>query len=526
MTPVKPNIIFIVLDTHRSERMPLYGYHRDTSPHIGEFAEDATVFDWAIAPAPWTIPSHASMFTGLYPIVHQTNQTYNTLPKNIPTLAELLNQNGYETLAFCNNPLVGLLENGFTRGFERFYNYSGALPDIPAYADETLYRKTVRKTSEIMRKLTLPTMRRAGAGNQTGFLRMMMQPLFTPFWTKLGNFKGNTKLSITDANMYLKYRRSSGNERPFFMFINMMETHTPYYPPRIITDIWMPYLKKDREARDFLQKFNTSSYRWNTPLFDPMTEKETNILRDVYDTEIAFQDRHLGRLFRVLKKSDLLDDTMVIILSDHGESQSDHGYMGHGFVNYNEVVRVPLIIRYPDKYPSGHRITHNISTRRIFHTILDAAGVSHEAYGETVEDLTLHRSLKGPENEPEQETVVAEAFPPQNFISVMEVNNPRDIDRFYCRSMRRTLYNSRTKLTMLDGRPFEFFDVREDLLEMNNLIDNPFGYENDLLHMQKKIEEFTVIQEAHRDGTAAGAQIDYTDNPEILERLRKLGYIE
>ena len=107
MTTKKPNIIFLVLDTHRLERMSVYGYHKDTTPVLGDLSEGATVFDWGIATAPWTVPSHASMFTGLYPTVHQTNQSYATLPEQIPTLAEKLAANGYETVAFCNNPLVG-----------------------------------------------------------------------------------------------------------------------------------------------------------------------------------------------------------------------------------------------------------------------------------------------------------------------------------------------------------------------------------------------------------------------------------
>ncbi|MGF1503659.1 MAG: sulfatase-like hydrolase/transferase, partial [Anaerolineae bacterium] len=89
----KPNIIMLVLDTMRAERMSVYGYQKETTPVLGEFAEDATVFERAFAPAPWTVPSHASMFTGLYPTVHQTTQSYATLPDEIPTLAELLAQN-------------------------------------------------------------------------------------------------------------------------------------------------------------------------------------------------------------------------------------------------------------------------------------------------------------------------------------------------------------------------------------------------------------------------------------------------
>src|SRR5262245_10810992 len=98
MPQAKPNVIFLVLDTHRAERMSIYGYHRNTTPILEEFADKSTVFDWAIAPGQWTIPSHASMFTGLYPTAHQTLQSYNTLPNNIPSLAELLQEQGYDTV--------------------------------------------------------------------------------------------------------------------------------------------------------------------------------------------------------------------------------------------------------------------------------------------------------------------------------------------------------------------------------------------------------------------------------------------
>src|SRR5574341_2117424 len=131
MSKRQPNIIRLMLDTHRAERMSLYGYGKHTTPNIDWLAEKATVFDWAIAPGQWTIPSHSSMFTGLYPTVHQTTQSYDTLPPDIPTLAELLAGAGYHTVGFCNNPLVGVLDNGLKRGFAEFYNYGQTFPDVP-----------------------------------------------------------------------------------------------------------------------------------------------------------------------------------------------------------------------------------------------------------------------------------------------------------------------------------------------------------------------------------------------------------
>ena len=131
MTTRKPNIILLVLDTHRADRMSIYRYPKSTTPNLDALGEQSTVFEWGIAPAPWTIPSHASMFTGTYSTVHQATEYFHVLPDSIPTLAELLANAGYETVGFCNNPLISLLETGLRRGFNQFYNYSAIFRDRP-----------------------------------------------------------------------------------------------------------------------------------------------------------------------------------------------------------------------------------------------------------------------------------------------------------------------------------------------------------------------------------------------------------
>jgi len=103
------DIVLLVLDTQRYDRLSCYGYPRPTSPYLDELAADATLFRRVYTTAQWTIPSHASMFTGLYPSEHATNQSAAVLPSGIPTLAERLREGGYMTAAFCNNPLVGVL---------------------------------------------------------------------------------------------------------------------------------------------------------------------------------------------------------------------------------------------------------------------------------------------------------------------------------------------------------------------------------------------------------------------------------
>ncbi len=524
MANKQPNVIVLVLDTHRVERMSVYGYEKDTTPALGEFAEGATVFDWAISTAPWTVPSHASMFTGLYPTVHQTTQSFTALPDNIPTLAQILAQNGYETVGFCNNPLVGVLDNGLKRGFNQFYNYSGTIPDAPDFGDATAWQRTRHKLTTTLQKATTPIERKFGQSPL--LLKLATMPIFVPIWSRTFNFKGDTQRSLRDISTYLRYHFSTQADTPLFMFVNMMETHLPYFPPKNIVDRWVPYYRKDREARSFIQRFNTESYRWMAPMLEPFSEKQQQVLSDVYDAEVAYQDRQLRKVFRALKRADQLENTMVIVVSDHGESHGEHDFMGHAFVVYNELVRVPLFIHYPAMFEAGARVDHNVSARRIFHTVLDAVGIPYEKYGHTARDLSLARSAEGPDKEPEDEVIVSEGFPPQNFISVMEMTNPEAVETFRLQKMRRAIYGNGHKLMTVAGQPDEFFAVRDDPFERNNLLDNPLGLENDIIRMQRKMEDFVILHEAHRDGTAPAGTIDYSDNPELLERLRGLGYIE
>lgn len=522
----RPNILLLVLDTHRLDRLSLYGYHEETTPAIDEFAQKGTTFDWAVATAQWTVPSHASMFTGLYPTVHQTNQSFAALSDEIPTLAEILQKNGYMTTGFCNNPLVGVLDNGLKRGFDQFYNYSGYVPNVPGRRDRrrpfARFKRQQPLFEGVLNKVTNGIEKQFG--HSPFLLWMSMQEWFVPFWTQTGRFKGDTRNSLADVADYLRYLHSMKSEDPFFMFINMMETHLPYQPPRRLVDKWVPYLKRDREARDFINRFNVQSYRWVAPMIEPFTDYQQQILRDMYNAEVAYQDQQLRRVFSYLRRSGMLDDTMVIVTSDHGESHGDHNFMGHAFVIYNELVHVPLVIHYPEMFPAGQRVEETVSTRRLFHTILDAANVSFEHYGQSAAELSLRRTIEG--KEPADEVVVSEAFPPQNFIDVMKLNNPEAIDEFRVRMMRRALYQDDYKLMTVDERPDELFNMSADRYEETNLLNGGVGHESQVLKMQHALEDYVVLAEAHRDGTAAGRNIDYSNNPELLKRLRELGYIE
>src|SRR5258708_40079921 len=127
----RPDIVLLVLDTQRVDRLSCYGNQPEISPRIDELAANSTLFRHAVSTAQWTVPSHASMFTGLYPSSHTMFHASSVLPSSLTTLAERLSNKHYITAAYCNNPLLGVVNNGLRRGFNGFLNYSGWMTSHP-----------------------------------------------------------------------------------------------------------------------------------------------------------------------------------------------------------------------------------------------------------------------------------------------------------------------------------------------------------------------------------------------------------
>ncbi len=196
-SPRKPHIVFIVLDTHRYDRLGAYGYTRGTSPNLDAFAQGATVFERAIAPAQWTIPSHASMFTGEFPTTHLTTQSGDALDVYFPTIAEWLKNSGYRSTGFCNNPLVGVIDNELKRGFDTFYNYGGAITSTPARAAPQpvkLLSQVWERYTQLLRRISYPVQNTIARSDR--IFRLTLNPAFVPLWTRFANFKGDTKQSL------------------------------------------------------------------------------------------------------------------------------------------------------------------------------------------------------------------------------------------------------------------------------------------------------------------------------------------
>lgn len=514
----KPNILLIVLDTTRRDRLSVYGNARETSPHLDTFAAEATVFDRAVAAAQWTVPSHTSMFTGLYPSTHEVTQANSQLSGAYPTLAEILRGAGYHTVAFCNNPLVGVLNNGLQRGFERFYNYASAAPFRPK---EEQRSRLQRQILRYFRRYFARPLGNQFAHSDTLF-RLSLHPTLVPLWTRLINYKGNTTASIDDLIAYWGNYQAGGAEKPTFAFLNLMGAHLPYNPPQDVLDHIAPGLRGDKQAYAFMRQFNADAARWASPDDPPLDDWQARALDDFYQAEITHQDIHVGRLLAYLKESGALANTLVIICADHGEGHGDHGYCGHSFVVYHELVHVPLVIRWPDHFPAGARVTTNVSTRRLFHTILQAAGVKpplDEADPNAdIERLTLEGTANG-EADAEGDMAFAEAFPPEIFLGVIEHRNAPLIGRLQLGETRRGVYQGNYKLATVGGKTEGLFDLSSDPTEGHDLSSQQSSVVTEL---GRQLNRFTVEAESQRAEKAAFAPMDEA----VLDQLRALGYIE
>jgi arylsulfatase A-like enzyme len=519
----KPDIVFIVLDTQRADRLSCYGYHQQTSPNIDAFASEATLFERAISPGQWTIPAHASLFTGKYPSVHKTTQAYDILSPHHATLAELLWANGYDTVGFSNNALVGVLDNDLRRGFESYYNYGGvtiSAPDNLKSLPQSL-NSLYRRYASLLEHLSHSVQNRVARSDL--LYRLAMNPLLARLWHRFVSAKGNGVRSLRDAITYLRRYRVGRRARPFFLFINLMEAHPPFWPPRRFVRKFVPYLAGERDTRDFVRYWNTQMYCWTTPLAEPLSDSQARVINDLYDACVAYQDHLLGQLFRTLRQ--MLDNTMVVITADHGEGLGEHGFMGHSFVVYEEVIHAPLIIRYPPLYPVGERVSAVVSTRRLFHTILQAAGATVNSKSEKLPDdiyeASLVHTLHGPD--PEKETVLAEAYPPMTLLQAMERHDPDTIERFRCHLLRRAIYYGSTKLIQVGAVPDQLFNMVEDPLELHDMLDRYPSQVAMLESLQATLEGSMAAGQPEEKQAAA---LNPEEDELVAQRLRDLGYIE
>jgi arylsulfatase A-like enzyme len=327
--------VLIVLDTLRRDHMSLYGYPRKTTPRLDEKASKALVFDDSTSVASWTLPSHASMFTGLWPRTHgansfrgemdQATMNVNPLARERVTLAEIALEHGYRTAGFSSNATFLSTHWGLDQGFQEYVCRRPRLPGVLLGLARDLAWKWGRQRAwlEEAPYFTAPEMSRA-------------------------------------AIAWLERR----GDAPFFLFLNYMDAHRA--PPgrgRLPFEGKVTVTSEER-ARRVLQRNLAAG---------AITAAERASLVDEYDREVTRLDEWVSALLDYIEESGLAATTQVIVTSDHGEFLGDHQEMGHGKDLYAEVVNVPLIVWEPGSTPA--RVSRPAQSPDLFPTILRYLGL-------------------------------------------------------------------------------------------------------------------------------------------------------
>lgn len=268
------NLLLILLDTLRADRVGFNGYRRPTTPVLDALAMEGTVFTKAYSPSSWTRPSTATLLTGLEPFEHHVHTGTSRIPMDLATLASRLREAGYMTSAISRNPNV-LPLYGFDRGFQKFVD-----------AESVNWGKTTDVSSLV-------------------------------------------DLALAELE---RIRHQS-----FFLYLHINQIHAPYGPP-------------DKYRRSVAGEEKGPS--------------------DFYDGDIRFVDAELGRLWERMRSLGLDDRTLLAVVSDHGEEFGEHGSGSHGVTLYEEVIRIPLFMRWPGKIPAAERIDRAVRLSKVMPTLL------------------------------------------------------------------------------------------------------------------------------------------------------------
>jgi arylsulfatase A-like enzyme len=332
--PNARNVILIVWDAVRAGNLGLYGYSRGTTPNLARWARKGVRYSLALAPAPWTYPSHTTFFTGFWPFQVVSQWKY-TLDAPVPTLAEYLSSRGYETAGFSANTLCCTYETRLDRGFIHF-------EDFPL-SWRTFLGRTV-------------------AGGWILENILYRGDFFESKWIRL-----QSRDAQAVHRAFLDWLGARSPDRPFFAYLNDFDAHEPYVPPQA----WAGRFGiRPRTATDYRFLLEYGKPGWKS-----LQNRDIWMARDCYDDCIGYLDDQLGHLLDALESRGILDNTLVLVTSDHGESFGDHGVFLHANGVFLDEVAVPLVILSPGA-PAGRVVAEPVSLRDLPATVLDQLGLS------------------------------------------------------------------------------------------------------------------------------------------------------
>lgn len=489
------NVLLIVSDTTRAKTfLPML--ERGTLSGIEKIAKRGTKYTQAISVAPWTLPSHASLFSGQYPSSHRTyNQSYNFTPST-PTLSELLADAGYQTVGISNNAWISS-EFNFDRGFNEFYSSKKPLPGGVDFTDLVTYESTLERVKELASRITL---RNSVPSVLNAFYAKFIDDLYDN-----GAFMTNLR-----AKNWIKNRDKN---RPFFMFINYLEPHLKYDPPT-------RYKKEFMNNTTIRSASRVNQDAWSYIVGKTeMTEDAFDILKRLYKAEIAYLDSRLENLFQFLSDQNILDNTLVIVTGDHGENIGEHELMDHQYSLHETLVHVPLVMRLPGVIPEGKSKSCLVELRDIYPSVLDILDLDIPS-NKSISHNIIPREVKSAAGKGRAHAVMQYLHPQPDIESLAQRTN---IPKSELEKFDQSLISIRTKkwkyIEGSSGKQW-LYDLEEDKQESYNLKDNK---QNVVSKLKKKIPEEVYSQweeiqrDTKREQKGMGAR--------TKQQLKKLGYL-
>jgi arylsulfatase A-like enzyme len=444
-----PNIVLISIDTLRADRLGSYGWAADTSPVLDHLAANGVRFENSISHSSWTLPSHMSLFTSQLVSSHGIVNEKTALPESELTLAEVLSQHGYRSTAFATwvylNPAFG-----FGQGFSEYY-----LQLDP-------------------QQLSLAT----GSG-------------------------ADDAREVVDA---VENWLTATDDEPFFLFVHLFDPHLDYAPPAPYDQLFTSEYDGPMDGSYLAARAQILGLHRTIPPIDP---RDRDYLDGLYQGEIRFVDDQIGRLLDAIDSRSPLEETLVIVLGDHGEEIGDHGSLeGHGWTLYEEVLRVPLILGFPDGGHRGTVIQQPVGLIDVAPTVLDYL------------DIETPKSFQGRSLLPLIESgSTSMVLPPV----ISDSGGRLGVFKRSVRGPRYKLIESKDTGQWHEGPPFgagfELYDLETDPQEQNNL------YHPEHPEAQKLLRVLEMV-----DLGQTGADQLSTDAVELSEEERKmlesLGYIQ
>jgi arylsulfatase len=473
--PPRPNVLLITIDTLRADRLSCYGYERETSPHLDALAAEGLRFTRATTPRAKTTPAIASLLTGLYPHDHGVRDLAAPLDRPVPLLQETLRASGWSTAAIVGNFVLTRERAGLERGFDVWIE---ELPDVRGVPPHDAPQRT--------------------AGSLT-----------------------DGALAVLDEL-----------EGPWFLWLHYMDPHGAYEAPaehRVFTsDAPAPIPRVEPASK--LHRLKIAEY--NVPPEARLADGGIDAARvgDLYDAEIRYVDAEIGRLLDALRMTGRLDETLVVVTSDHGESLGEHAYwFEHGTYAYEATCRVPLVVRVPEAWPDrpapGTVRGDDVSLVDLSETIQGALGLPSPPLRERADEVRglRHESLFKAGGRARAAPIFMEKVERADLDRAVQIKAVRIGDWKLIRRYAHVTRDLKRELVALSD---ELYDLAADPHEARDLsgevpADAPLAeLRAELLRFAAADEHFPELDEILRRRREALER----DDPEALRVLEKLGY--